>query len=169
MKKNLEKKNRIADQTTALLVLKLKKEDSIELPMDEKFFDLMHSRIMSAVEQTEVKPLNRWSKTWVFLEAKAKPYRTLAKKVIKTSFVGFAFIVALGLAHFSLKFVNDLNQSKLTASRQSIIQEAKQDPTQWTELVANYQNENDFYADVLSRREDLGTLVQIDRVLIESL
>ena len=73
---------------TSELEKKLKQEDMLELPMDEKFYDQLHNQIMASIEKTEVKPLSRWAKTWVFLETKAKPHRALARKVIKTGFVG---------------------------------------------------------------------------------
>ncbi len=56
--------------TEALIKQKLKKEDPVELPMNENFYADMHNNIMLAVEKTEIKQLNRWAKTWVFLEPK---------------------------------------------------------------------------------------------------
>ena len=148
---------------------KLKQIDLVELPMDEKFFEALHDKIMASVEKTEVKPLSRWSKTWVFLEAKAKPHRTLARKVIKTGFVGLTFGLALGLASLSAKMSNEVHMAQNASNRLRIIQEAKHNPTEWSDLVISYQDSNDFYADVLSQQNDLKTLVEIDRVLTESL
>lgn len=56
--------------TEALIKQKLKKEDPIELPMNENFYEELHNSIMQSVERTEIKQLNRWAKTWVFLEPK---------------------------------------------------------------------------------------------------
>ena len=148
---------------------KLKHEDHLELPMDEQFFDNLHDKIMSSIEKTEVKPLSRWAKTWVFLETKAKPHRALARKVIKTGFVGVTLTLALGLASLSLKMYRDVRMAQTASNEMRILQEAQQDPTEWSDLVVSYQNENDFYADVLSQKNDLGTIVEIDRVLTESL
>ncbi|OFZ30412.1 MAG: hypothetical protein A2622_08365 [Bdellovibrionales bacterium RIFCSPHIGHO2_01_FULL_40_29] len=47
---------------------KLKKEDPVELPMDDLFFDQLHDKIMSAVEKTEMRSQTKWSKARVFLE-----------------------------------------------------------------------------------------------------
>lgn len=148
---------------------KLKQEDLIELPMDEKFFEDMHDKIMASIEKTEVKPLSRWAKTWVFLETKAKPHRAIARKVIKTGFVGLTLSVALGLAGLSAKVYHDVHVAQNATNQSRIIQEVKQNPTEWSELVVSYQDSNDFYADVLSQQNDLQTLVEIDRVLTESL
>lgn len=148
---------------------KLKQKDLIELPMDEKFFEQMHDKIMASVEKTEVKPLSRWAKTWVFLETKAKPHRAMARKVIKTGFVGVTLGMALGLAGLSAKVYHDEYVAQNATNQSRIIQEAKQNPTEWSELVVSYQDSNDFYADVLSQQNDLQTLVEIDRVLAESL
>ena len=148
---------------------KLKQEDLVELPMDEKFFESMHDKIMASIEKTEVKPLSRWAKTWVFLETKAKPHRAMARKVIKTGFVGLTLSMALGLAGLSAKVYHDVHVAQNATNQSRIIQEAKQNPTEWSELVISYQDSNDFYADVLSQQNDLQTLVEIDRVLTESL
>jgi len=148
---------------------KLKQEDLVELPMDEQFFENLHNKIMSSIEKTEVKPLSRWAKTWVFLETKAKPHRALARKVIKAGFVGLTLSLALGLAGLSAKVYNDMHVAQNATNQSRIIQEAKQNPTEWSDLVVSYQDSNDFYADILSQQNDLQTLVEIDRVLTESL
>lgn len=148
---------------------KLKQEDLIELPMDEKFFENMHDKIMASVEKTEVKPLSRWAKTWVFLETKAKPHKALARKVIKTGFVGLTFGLAFGLAGLSAKVYHDVHAAQYASNQSRILKEAQQNPTEWSELVINYQDTNDFYADVLSQQNDLQTLVEINRVLTESI
>jgi hypothetical protein len=54
-----------------MIVKKLRADDPIELPMDESFFDKLHGNIMQAVAKTEVKPLSKWDKAWVFLEQKS--------------------------------------------------------------------------------------------------
>jgi hypothetical protein len=148
---------------------KLKQEDLVELPMDEKFFEELHNKIMASIEKTEVKPLSRWSKTWVFLEAKAKPHRSLARKVIKTGFVGLTLGLAVGLAGLSAKMYTEVHMAQNASNKLRIIQEAKQNPTEWSDLVVSYQDSNDFYADVLSQQNDLKTLAEINRVLTESL
>lgn len=155
--------------TEMLIEKKLKYEDHLELPMDEKFFENLHDKIMSSIEKTEVKPLSRWTKTWVFLETKAKPHRAIAKKVIKTGFVGLTLTLALGLAGQSIKIYHDVYMAQTASNEVRILQEAQKDPTEWSDLAISYQNENDFYADVLSQKNDLGTIVEIDRVLTQSL
>lgn len=148
---------------------KLKSYDELELPMEEKFFENLHDKIMSSIEKTEVKPLSRWAKTWVFLETKAKPHRSIARKVVKTSFIGLTFTLAVSLASLSAKMYNEAFVAQKANNQLRILQEAKQNPTEWSELVVSYQNENDFYADVLSQRSDLRTIVEINQVLTESL
>lgn len=56
--------------TEALIKQTLKKEDPVELPMNAQFYEDMHNNIMQTVAKTEIKQLNRWAKTWVFLEPK---------------------------------------------------------------------------------------------------
>ena len=52
-----------------LIKQKLKKEDPVELHMDDYFFELMHNKIMQAVDKMEIKP-SKWSKSKIFLERK---------------------------------------------------------------------------------------------------
>ncbi|MBC7419832.1 MAG: hypothetical protein H7328_03805 [Bdellovibrio sp.] len=152
-----------------ILAKKLKKEDPIELPMDEKFFENLHDQIMKAVEKTEVKPLSRWAKTWVFLETNTVRSRAMSKKIVKTSFVGL--VLATGFAFFALsaKMYSDVYVAQNQGNQTKIVNEATKSPMEWSELVVSYQNENDFYADILSQKNDLGTIVEIDRVLTGSL
>ncbi len=49
----------------------LKKEDPVELPMDDLFFEKMHNNIMQAVEKTEIKAEPKWTQAKVFLEPKS--------------------------------------------------------------------------------------------------
>ncbi len=51
-----------------LIKKKLKKEDPLELPMDDSFFEQMHNKIMQALEKTEIKSKAKWSKSRIFLE-----------------------------------------------------------------------------------------------------
>lgn len=154
---------------TGNLKKKLRQEDPVELPMDEKFYDNLHDKIMSSIQKTEVKPLGRIAKTWIFLETKAKPHRALARKVIKAGFIGATLTVALGLAGMSAKMYRDVYVAQNASNQIRIVQEARQNPTEWTELVVSYQDADDFYADVLSQKNDVATLVEIDRVLTQSL
>lgn len=86
-----------------ILVKKLKAEDSIELPMDESFFENMHNNIMLSVVKTEVKPLNKWTKTWVFLERKTLIPRAKIKKVIKFGIAATTFMVSVKIADNLIK------------------------------------------------------------------
>ena len=49
----------------------LRKKDSVELPMDDLFFEKMHDNIMQAVEKMEIKTEPKWSQAKVFLEPKS--------------------------------------------------------------------------------------------------
>lgn len=88
---------RIDSMKDIMLVKKLKAEDSIELPMDEKFFENLHNKIMSSVEMTEIKPLNKWTKTWVFLEQKTLRPRAKIKKVIRLGIAATSLMVSVKL------------------------------------------------------------------------
>ena len=51
-----------------LLKQTLKKEDRVRIPTDESFYEALNSKIMMAIESSEVAPGNKWEKPWVFLE-----------------------------------------------------------------------------------------------------
>jgi hypothetical protein len=153
----------------AILEKKIKKEDPIELPMDEKFYEDMHNQIMQSIEHTEIKPPTRLEKAWVFLETRAWRPGGLPRKIIKTGFAGLALMTGLSLVALSAQIYFNIKESKNLGNQSKIIREAKNNPIAWAEMVSSYQNENDFYADVLSQKSDLGTIVGIDRVITESL
>ena len=142
---------------STMMTSKIKKEDPVELPMDELFFDKLHDKIMAEVEKTEIKPTNRWSKAWVFLESKARYYRPAnnAKTlhVVKMGVVGVSLTLGLSLAMTSLKLFNMSSQSQLASNnKQMILQEALEHTQDWVEMAASVQNDSDFYADVINQR-----------------
>lgn len=150
-----------------ILVKKLKTEDPVELPMDDIFFDKLHDKIMLSVEKTEVKKLNKLSKTWVFLERKTHAHRSKVRKAAKIGMSAVLIAAGVSLMQIGLELQpglplsSDINQS-------SIISEAKKNPIEWSELAAHYQNESDFYSDIVSQR-DISTMVEIDKALSQSL
>lgn len=58
---------------------KMKKEDNLSVPENVDFYEKMHNKIMNAIENTEVKKLSEWSKTWVFLEPGQGDIKTKSK------------------------------------------------------------------------------------------
>ena len=54
--------------TDILLKETLKKEDRIKIPTEENFYIKMQSNIMAAIVNSEVMKIDKWSKSWVFLE-----------------------------------------------------------------------------------------------------
>ena len=148
---------------------KLKKEDPVELPMDDLFFEQMHNKIMQAVEKTEIKTPTKWAKSKIFLEQKALSYQPLFKKAVKVAVVGLVTSISVGLLGVSQTFFASLEGSNGSSNQSKILQEAGRNPSQWLDMVVSYQNESDFYAEVLSRRSDLATMVEIDQVLAQSL
>lgn len=153
----------------AMLINKMRKEDPIELPMDDAFFDQMHSKIMQSVAKTEVKPLSKWAKTWVFLERKTHKPRTAMKKTAKLSIVAVFLFLAANMVDKSVEVFSQINdQISMNKNQSVIISEAEKNPMAWAELAASYQNESDFYAEVLSQK-DLETMVEIDKVIDQSL
>lgn len=136
----------------------LKREDPIELPMDEMFFDKLHDKIMADVAKTEIKPAtSKWAKPWVFLEQQVRYYRpsnnVRTLHVVKMGVVGISLTLGLGLATMSLKLFDMSSQNQMAANnRQLIIEQALENPQDWVEMAASVQNDSDFYADVLNER-----------------
>lgn len=136
----------------------LKREDPIELPMDDMFFDRLHDKIMANVAKTEIKPAtSKWAKPWVFLERQARYYRpsnnVRTLHLVKMGVIGISLTLGLGLATMSLKlFDMSSQQSQLATNRQLIIEQALENPQDWVEMAASVQNDSDFYAEVLNER-----------------
>src|SRR3954471_25049484 len=86
-----------------LLIRKMKTEDPVELPMDDKFFDNLHDKIMCAVEKAEVKPVTKWDKTWIFLDQKTA-WRGKARRAVKLSIAAVTMTVGISLLSLSLNF-----------------------------------------------------------------
>lgn len=134
-----------------MIAKKLKKEDPIELPMDEKFFENMHDRIMVAVEKKAARPVRWRSKTWVFLESNAERARSIGKKIIKTSFVGLALAASLTVFETG----RGVEMTKIPAVR--------------SELVIRHKNTNDFYAKSSNLKKNLRKTLETDHVQTGSL
>lgn len=135
----------------------LKREDPIELPMDDMFFDRLHDKIMADVAKTEVKPAaSKWAKPWVFLERQARYYRPSNNiktlHLVKMGMVGISLTLGLGLATMSLKLFDMSSQNQIASNKQMIIEQALQNPQDWVEMAAAVQNDSDFYAEVLNER-----------------
>jgi hypothetical protein len=151
-----------------LLVKKMRAEDPVELPMDDAFFDKLHDKIMSGVEKTEIKPQSKWSKTWVFLERSTLNQRSKLKKAVKLSVFAFSLLMGVSLMNDTLNSIQNRSFASADLNTSVILDEAQKHPLEWQQMVANYQNENDFYADILSGRGS-ETIVEIDQVLSQSL
>ncbi len=135
----------------------LRREDPIELPMDDMFFDKLHDKIMADVAKTEIKPAtSRLSKSWEFLERQAHYYRpsnnVRTLHVVKMGLVGVSLTLGLGLATMSLKLFDMSSQNQIASNRQIIIEQALENPQDWVEMAASVQNDSDFYADVMNER-----------------
>jgi hypothetical protein len=149
-----------------LLVRKMRADDPVELPMDDKFFDSLHDKIMCAVEKTEIKPVSKWDKTWIFLDQKTA-WRSKARKAVKLSIAAVTMTVGVSLLSLSLNFYQQAQYVREDLNKKSIIEAAEKNPAAWSELMT-YQNENDFYSEVLSQR-DVATFNDVDQVLSQSL
>lgn len=151
-----------------LLVKKMRAEDPVELPMDDAFFDKLHDKIMSGVAKTEIKPASKWSKTWVFLERGAKLQSSRLKKVVKLSVVTFSLLLGVSVLNAGVQNYQNGTYAGMDLNKSVILDEAQRNPLEWQQMVVNYQNENDFYADILSQRSS-ETIVEIDQVMTQSL
>lgn len=150
-----------------LLIKKMKTEDPVELPMDDLFFDQLHNKIMCAVEKTEMKKASKWDKAWIFLDSKTVRHRTKARKAVKVSIAAVTMTIGLSLMNVSLSFYQQAQMVRESINKKTIIEAATENPAAWSELMT-YQNENDFYSDILSQR-DVATVTEVDKVLTQSL
>jgi hypothetical protein len=136
----------------------LRREDPIELPMDDMFFDKLHDKIMADVAKTEIKPAtSKWAKPWVFLERRANYYRpsnnVQTLRIVKAGIVGVSLTLGLGLATMSLKLFDMSSRNQIASNnKQMIIEQALENPQDWVEMAASVQNDSDFYAEVMNER-----------------
>ena len=151
-----------------IIVKKLRAEDPVDLPMDEMFFEKLHGNIMKSIEKTEVKPVNKWTKTWVFLERKTGGQKNLLKKAVKLGVTAATFSLGLGVLSVSFSFLRHVKQVQIEQRQNSVAYEAQRNPIAWSELAFNYENENDFYSDILSQRSS-ETMVEIDQIIVSAL
>jgi hypothetical protein len=75
--------------------------------------------------------------------------------------------VGVSLLSLSLNFYQQAQYVREDLNKKSIIEAAEKNPAAWSELMT-YQNENDFYSEVLSQR-DVATFNDVDQVLSQSL
>ena len=150
-----------------LLIRKMKTEDPVELPMDDLFFDQLHDKIMIGVEKTEIKKVSKRGKAWIFLESKTAKHRANARKAVKVSLAAVTVTVGLSLMNISFNFYQQAQMVSDSINKKTIIEAATENPAVWSELMT-YQNENDFYSDILSQR-DVATVTEVDKVLTQSL
>jgi hypothetical protein len=151
-----------------IIVRKLKAEDAIELPMDEMFFDDLHNKIMMSVEKTEVKPVSKLAKTWIFLESQTHKQAAKLKKATKYGVTALTLALGVSLVNFCINWQSATDYAQANLNSSAIVSEAQKSPLEWSEMAGNYQNESDFYADILSQR-DTETMVEIDKVIAQSL
>lgn len=135
---------------------KLQKEDPVDLPMDDQFFENMHDQIMQAVEKTEIRQLNRWSKARVFLENKTRPQlhrlQPVGGRIVKAGLAGLVMSFIISLGALSMGLFQETQRQNISINKQQILQEASARPSDWAELASVVQNDNDFYADILNEK-----------------
>lgn len=148
----------------AILVHKMKTEDPVELPMEDLFFDQLHNNIMAAVEKTEIKKPTKWQKAQIFLERESQPWQAKARKAAKFSLAAVTLMLGLSVLNYSFTTYQKAEIARLDINKKSILSEAQKNPQAWSQMAANFENENDFYAEVLSQK-DTATIVQFDQVL----
>jgi hypothetical protein len=137
-----------------LIEQRLKKEDQVEVPKDDLFFEQLHNKIMQAVEKTEIKSQTKWTKTWVFLEARSRKYRPAQDKVTKTAVVALVASISLGLGALSLGLFKQTRQMQVSVNQQKIINQIASAPSDWADLAAVSQSDSDLYAEILNQKID---------------
>lgn len=90
---------------------KMKQADCLNLNMTDEFFEQLHDKIMSSVEKTEIKPLSRWAKTWVFLEKTTRPQQRVIKKAIRLSTSTTSVLLGIGLIGLSARLYSGIFKS----------------------------------------------------------
>lgn len=127
----------------------LQAADTIELPVDEAYYEHLHDNIMAAIEKTEMAPAPMYSNSYRYWRAHWKDWFYPAGGISSVFFI--MFMISGHLAQF--------NQTMQRAGLFSdgvdrIAMEASSSPEKITQTLINTQSESDFFMDVASESFD---------------
>lgn len=123
----------------------LRKNDEIELPMDEAFYDRLHDKIMLAVEDIEIAPASVWQKPRRQLLTHWKSWMVSGGSVI------MILIASMQTPMVAKSFLNDSHVVQVVKNEDAFNSETTGAPEAFSDSLIVYQNQGDFFVDVAER------------------
>ncbi len=123
----------------------LTKNDEVELPMDDAFYERLHNKIMQAVDQTEIEPASVWQKPrrkWL------DHWRNWA---VSGGSVIMILIASLQAPTVARTFLNDSHVVQVVKNEDAFAMETIESPDVFSDSLIVYQNQSDFFVDVAER------------------
>lgn len=143
--------------------IKAEASNSIELELDDAFYEQLHNKIMAAVDEIEIQPASRYR---VPKQMMKRHWRSLSQ-------ISLALLMLFGVNKTASQYVLSLWSSshtvKLVQNEKEIIHQALASPDEFSNSMISYQSNNDFFMEVASRNLDQTPAEQIPTVMEEFL
>lgn len=140
----------------------LKAHDEVELPMNDEFFDRLHSKIMAEVEKTEIAPT---------------PIMMKPRKLLRSHWRGWLYPLSGVSSLFLLAFliapqVTKVNQSLqraglLSDGHERIVAAALLSPEELSQTLISSQTESDFFMDVATESFENLSVAKFNNIMGE--
>lgn len=137
----------------------LKRAGDIEIPMDPDYYDKLHDRIMSSIEDKEILPASKIEKSKSFLKRNWFNWSQIGLGIFLVAGLGLSTTQRLVELYWSSKTV------QLVTNEKKIIEEATSAPEQFSSSLLSSQNNADFMQDVASRTLDQYGTDQLKEIL----
>ncbi len=123
----------------------LRKNDEVELPMDEAFYERLHDKIMQAVESADIAPVSAWQKPRQKLRDHWRNW------VVSGGSVIMILIASLQTPTLVKTFLNDSHVVQVVKNEDAFNMESTDSPEAFSDSLIVYQNQSDFFVDVAER------------------
>lgn len=135
----------IDPQSNMQLKRVLRKNDEVELPMDEVFFDRLHDKIMLAIEDVEIESASVWQKP------RRKLIRHWRSWLVSGGSVIMILIASMQTPMVAKTFLNDSHVVQVVKNEDAFNAETTGSPEAFSDSLIVYQNQDDFFVDVAER------------------
>ena len=123
----------------------LKRNDEVEPPMDDAFYERLHDKVMRAIDQTEIERPSVWQ----------KPRRKLLEHwknwVVSGGSVIMILIASMQAPTVAKTFLNDSHVVQVVKNEDAFNAQTTEAPEVFSESLIVYQNQSDFFVDVAER------------------
>ncbi|MGE5087121.1 MAG: hypothetical protein ACM3MG_12520 [Bacillota bacterium] len=141
----------------------LKAQEELELPLNADFFDRLHDKIMSEVEQTEIAPA---------------PFLMTPRNMFRAHWRGWvyptgALMSVAAMVAVLMPQVSKVNEGLqrvglLSDGRERIVAEALLSPEDLSKTLISSQTDSDFFVDVASESSENLTIAKLQKIMGDS-